>query len=135
MRRPGTKSLLQLVVLLLIACGAASTLHAQPITTFATLDVCNRGTVKVDVATAIEQDNFPSFTPLWNVAYWKGILPGTCERVYYDHTGNGNYATGLRAYIGFGFSDAQGHFVTGTVDRVPDFGLVGLLNSKILTRT
>ena len=135
MRRLGTKLGLQLV-LLLIALGVASTLHAQLLnTTYATLDVCNKGTVKVDVATAIEQDNFPSFTPLWNVTYWTKILPGACKRVYYDRTGNGNQATGLRAYIGFGFFDAQGHFVTGTVDRVPDFGDVGLLNSKILTKT
>jgi len=63
---------------------------------------------------------------------WTQISPGTCEQVYHD-TQTGNTHAAQEAYIGFGFWDAQGRFVAGTVDSVPDFGKI--IVTRIVTKS
>jgi len=129
MRQPGTKSGLQFV-LLLIALSTASTLHAQRYTN-ANLVVCNKGTVRVSVV-MVNRSLAINLKSVLHVDGWLAIEPGACLQVYHDSQ-MGNVVEAETAYIGIGFRDAQGRFVTGTVDPVPDFGT--LIISKILTKS
>ncbi len=100
-------------MLVLTLCSGARPLHAQ------TLDVCNQGTVTVEVVVAkraslIFHDWVITGTP---------VAPRACERVYDE--GRGRFiGNEYPAYIGFGFADSQGRWGSGTVaDPVPDMGL------------
>ena len=122
MRCPAKKWGLQGMLLLILFSGAFP-LHAQ------TLDVCNKGTVTVEVVVAT-REGFALAPYYWAI---KGtpIAPGACENVY--QTVEGQY----HAFIGFGFAYSQGQWGAGTVDRVPpDMGssVWGLWPHPILSK-
>jgi hypothetical protein len=84
------------------------------------LTVCNKGNVAIFVAKAT------SALFGFNVSGWKTVKPGDCQLVYSENAGPATY-------LGFAFSDTQGHLVAGHVERVPDFGWDGF--TRVLTTT
>ncbi len=101
-----------LTTLLLILLGAAAPVRAQaPEYHSATLDVCNKGTVPVEVVTARKNELFQLYYEVESTA----IAPQRCERAY------SNYAS-EPVYIAFGFADSKGQWGSGKIARVPDFG-------------
>jgi hypothetical protein len=99
----------------LILLGAAVPLSAQPRFSGAALNVCNKGTVPVEVVAAEKNDPLMGIGKLyWNIR-GKTVVPGKCADVF-------GSTIGLPAYIGFGFDDAQGQWGSGTISHVPDFG-------------
>jgi hypothetical protein len=115
MRLPATKWQLQGMLLLIMLSGALP-VHAQR------LDVCNKGTVTVEVVVAIRKDIFLPGTGYWDITGIP-VAAGGCERVY-ERAVPGGTGGEDAAYIGFGFADSQGQWGAGTVDRnqVPDMG-------------
>jgi hypothetical protein len=91
------------------------------------LEVCNKGTVPVEVVVATRNEDvargglFGSLTGTekfyWNI---EGIPipPQICKNV-------NNNREGQPAYIAFGFTDAKGVWGSGKVAQVPDLGSVG----------
>ncbi len=126
---PRTSSGLHLLFLL-IGLSAVPSLQAQARYTRALIHVCDKGTVPVSVV--VVEPSLILFTHNVHVDGWIVIQPGSCEQVYADSQ-TGNFHVAQEAYIGFGFRDAQGRFVAGTVDSVPDFGRVFI--AKILTKS
>lgn len=108
MRNPMKKWGLQGMLLLILFSGAFP-LHAQ------TLNVCNKGTVTVEVVVAARK-GMAVIAPYYWVIEGTPIAPGACEFVYADVEGE------YHAFIGFGFAYSQGQWGAGTVDRVPDMG-------------
>jgi hypothetical protein len=131
MRCPPKKWRLQGMPLLIMWSGALP-VDAQ------TLDVCNKGTVTVEVVVAERKDTLS----VPGTGYWvitgTTVAPRTCQRVYDE--GRGQFA-GLKypAYIGFGFADSHGQWGAGTIDRAPDMGasttLWGLTGPRILSQS
>jgi hypothetical protein len=113
MRHAAKKWSLQGLLLLILFSGALP-LHAQ------FLDVCNKGTVTVEVVLATRK-GMAVIVPYYWVIEGTPIAPGTCERVYEDAVPGGTYG-GHAAYIGFGFADSQGQWGAGKVDPVPEMG-------------
>jgi len=124
MRCPAKKWGLRGMFLLLMLSGALP-LHAQ------TLDVCNKGTVTVEVVIAMRATDV-AFRPYW-VITGTPVAPGPCKRVYDE--GRGKW-TGNEypAYLGFGFADSQGQWGAGTVKEMPKMGdsTWGLISHPIL---
>jgi hypothetical protein len=106
----GSKTAL-LTTLLLILFGAAAPLRAQIEYHSATLDVCNKGTVPVEVVTARKNELFQVYYEVEST----NIAAQHCERAY------SNYAS-EPVYIAFGFADAKGQWGSGKIAKVPDFG-------------
>lgn len=100
-----------LTTLLLILFGAALPLRAQIEYHSARLDVCNKGTVPVEVVTARKNELFQLYYEVESTA----IAPQRCERAY------SNYAS-EPVYIAFGFADSKGQWGSGKMARVPDLG-------------
>ena len=92
-------------VFVVLFCGVAVPLQAQ------TLEVCNNGTVVVEVVVASEQNHV---VYSW-VVDGRPVAPGACETVY-------GHSQPQPAYIGFGFVDAHGQWVAGTMDSLPNLG-------------
>jgi hypothetical protein len=91
------------------------------------LDVCNKGTVPVEVVVATRNDDMSrsSFSDLVRGSqkhYWNiegiTIAPQDCKNV------NQN-PDGVPAYIAFGFTDSRGVWGSGKIAQVPDIGSVG----------
>ncbi len=107
----GSKPVL-LTVLLLMLLGTSVPVRAQaPEFHSATLDVCNKGTVPVEVVTARKNELFQVYYEVESTT----IAPQRCERAY------SNYAS-EPVYIAFGFADAKGEWGSGKIAHVPDFG-------------
>src|SRR5450631_4273094 len=85
----------------------------------ATLTICNKGSVYINVVVAIEPDLF--LGTVLDVSGWKNLSPGDCKRVYKEA---GTYDNGAEhAYIGFSFADSQGRITSaGHIEQVPNFG-------------
>lgn len=96
--------------LLLVTLAAARSAHAQD--TKALLTVCNKGTVTVE-AVAVFQTGL--IGQLWEID-GTSVAPGKCEFIY---DGKGERQ---RVFLGFGFKNARGQFVSGSVSAIPDFG-------------
>ena len=97
----------------------------------ATLTICNKGSVYINVVVALEADLWPLVKSL-DVSGWTSIAPGDCKLVYNERGTRNNGAT--HAYIGFGFADSQGHITgAGHIERVPDFGWLGF--TKVLIKS
>ena len=105
-----------LTTLLLILLGAASPVRAQIEYHSATLDVCNKGTVSVEVVTARKNELFQLYYEVDSTT----VAAQRCERVY------SNYAS-EPVYIAFGFADSKGQWGSGKIARVPDFGTHAVL--------
>ncbi len=99
----------------LIALGAAVPMHAQDGT--ASLDVCNKGAVSVEVVVATKNIDLRRG---FDKYYWKiegtPVAPGKCANVYHDVDAGG-------AYLAFGFYDAKGQWGSGKIAQVPDIGV------------
>src|SRR5258707_7596726 len=101
-----------LTTLVLTLLGAAAPVRAQaPEYHSASLDVCNKGTVSVEVVTARKNELFQVYYEVESTT----IAPQRCERAY------SNYAS-EPVYIAFGFADAKGQSGSGQMARVPEFG-------------
>jgi hypothetical protein len=97
---------------------------AVPVRAQAALYVCNKGTIPVEVVAA---------TKNWDVArgvgkyYWeiKGtpVATGECKMVYH-------HPDAAEAYLAFGFYDAHGHWGSGTIAQVPNFGVHSFLSQS-----
>src|SRR6267154_5636630 len=111
MRNPMKKWGLQGMLLLILFSGAFP-LHAQ------TLNVCNKGTVTVEVVVAARK-GMAVIAPYYWVIKGTPIAPGACEFVYADVEGE------YHAFIGFGFAYSQGQWGAGTVDRRSEERRVG----------
>jgi hypothetical protein len=107
MRCPAKKWGLRGLLLLILFRGALP-LHAQ------FLDICNKGTVTVEVVVATRL-GMAVIVPYYWVIEGTPIAPGTCETVYQQ-------PDPYTAYIGFGFADSQGQWSAGKGDPVPDLG-------------
>ncbi len=94
-------------------------LLAQQPMTDATLTVCNKGQININVVVGT-QAALPLFNHDLIVAGWTSIEPGACRQVYHDAAVPG-YATD-RAYVGFGFLDPRGQLIAGHASRLPDLG-------------
>jgi hypothetical protein len=94
---------------LLVLFSGALPLHAQ------TLNVCNKGTVTVEVVVA-SRKGMAVIVPYYWVIEGTSIAPGVCEFVYVDA------GSAYHAFIGFGFSYSEGQWGAGTVDPLPDMG-------------
>ena len=104
----------------MIVLISAPTLQARsPRYGTATLDVCNKGTVAVEVVVAKKEDF--SFVDSLDVYGWTHIPPGACKQVY--EAVGGEKGAGLPAYIGFAIYE-RGQISAGTIDPVPDLGLM-----------
>jgi hypothetical protein len=125
MRALGTKHSPPAILILLLF-SAALPLHAQSTDSAVHLNVCNKGTVPVEVLAA--QKNEP---PLGRL-YWDvdgiNVSPGECKHVY-------GSTAGYPAYIAFGFADARGQWGSGKIAQVPDLGVFirWFRSQKILT--
>lgn len=109
MRARGTK--LRLLATLLLF-GAAVPLRAQaPVYHRASLAVCNKGSVPVEVVVARKNDLFQNYYEVEGTT----VAPGACETPY------SNYASDP-VYIAFGFADSKGQWGSGKIAQVPDFG-------------
>lgn len=102
----------------LILLGAAVPVRAQPIDfPWARLDVCNKGTVPVEVVVASKnQDLRRGFDKYYWAIDGTPVAPGKCENVYAHSQAPG-------AYIAFRFADAKGQWGSGKIAQVPDFGV------------
>jgi hypothetical protein len=90
----------------------------------AQLTICNKGSVDINVVVALNVNMRPLFDFL-NVSGWTRIAPGDCKLVYNETD---------PAYIGFGFSDSQGHITgAGHIEQVRDFGWYDF--TKVLNRS
>ena len=128
MKALGTKFTLQAALLLLLSSAAepllADNQHG------ADLEVCNQGTVPVEVVTAEKNSPLTGLLGLSSDVLGTTVAPGKCETVWND------FPTGQdAAYIGFGFTDATGQWGSGTIAQVPDFGVYyqWLRSHKILS--
>jgi hypothetical protein len=103
----------------LILLGAAVPVGAQGVNDYpwAHLDVCNRGTVSVEVVVAVKnQDLMRGFDKYyWNIE-GTPVAPGKCKTVYSESEAPG-------AYLAFGAYDAKGAWGSGKIAQLPDFGL------------
>ncbi|HKV62184.1 MAG TPA: hypothetical protein VJO16_09740 [Candidatus Acidoferrum sp.] len=118
MRFPAKKWGLQ-GMLFLFLLGGVLPLRAQD---YATLDVCNKGTVGVDVVVASEDDD-PLLGYSLDVSGWVHLRPGDRKRVLRISGPSGRSKESTNpAYLGFGFFDSHGEFTPASIDRVPDFG-------------
>jgi hypothetical protein len=116
MRRPVKKWALP-GLLLAILSSVALPLPAQD-QGYATLDVCNKGTVRVSVVVAVEDDD-PLLGYSLDVAGWTNLAPGECNRVL-RQPGPSSESTNP-VYLGFVFfSNSQS--TPARIDRIPDFG-------------
>ena len=97
---------------LFIVLAIPQSLHAQ-IDGKAFLTVCNKGQVTVEVVAVAMTSEL--FTPHWEVE-GTSIAPKACEFTY---EGRG---LRQRVFLGFGFKNSRGEFVSGRVSSVPDFG-------------
>jgi hypothetical protein len=117
--------------LVLIFLGSAIPLRAfqvdNPIGS--TLDVCNKGTVPVEVVIATREEDLSRgfFKYTWEVGGYP-LAPQTCKKVYEER-----YA--YPAYIAFGFNDSKGEWGAGKMAQMPDFGTTARLFKveKVLT--
>jgi hypothetical protein len=97
---------------------------AVPVRAQASLDVCNKGTISVEVVAATKHwDAIRGFGKY----YWeiKGtpVAPGECKNVYGDPNAG-------EAYLAFGLYDAHGHWGSGTISKVPNFGIYSFLSQS-----
>ena len=116
--------------LMLLLFSAALPLHAQTpaqgTDSAVHLNVCNKGTVPVEVLAAQKNE------PLLGKLYWDvngiNVSPGECKHVY-------GSTAGYPAYIAFGLTDAKGQWGSGKIGQVPDLGVFvrWFHNQKILT--
>ncbi len=122
MRRYAPRAILVLTVL-----ASSLPLHAQVDRyTESILDVCNKGTVPVEVVVASKNEDIARgglFGTINGTAkyYWEiegtTVAPRECKTV--------NTNDGVPAYIAFGFPDAKGVWGSGKIAQVPDLGSVG----------
>ena len=101
--------------MLLILLGGASVARAQ--VGNATIDVCNRGTIAIDLFSAREDPGL--FSTELQVYGWTQIRPGTCQQVYWAHGSPASAAPGV--YLGF-VTVEHGEISGYHVDRAPDLG-------------
>jgi uncharacterized protein DUF1036 len=93
----------------------------------ATLTICNKGSVAINVAVAIKPDLF--LGTILDVSGWTRIPPGDCARVYKE---GGTWDNGAEhAYIAFGFDS---DLIPGRIEQVPDFGPFAF-GTKVLTKS
>jgi hypothetical protein len=114
-------------VLVLIFLASCLRLHAQPDTyTQSILDVCNKGTVSVEVVVASKNEDIARGGLFGAISgngkyYWEiegtSVAPRECKTV--------NTNAGVPAYIAFGFADTKGVWGSGKIAQVPDLGKVG----------
>ena len=91
----------------------------------ATLTICNKGSVPINVVVAIRDTLWPVVNS-WGVSGWTSIAPGHCEIVYQEFA--------ALAYIGFAFFDSQNQFAgAGHIEQAPDFGWSGF--TRVLTKS
>jgi len=101
--------------MLLMLLGGASVAHAQ--VGNATLDVCNQGTIAVNLFSAKEYHGL--FSTELQVYGWTHIEPGTCQRVYWAHGEAASVGEGV--YLGLATIE-RGEISGFYVDRAPDLG-------------
>jgi hypothetical protein len=112
--------------------GAAVPLRAQTqapsIDSAVDLSVCNKGAVPVEVVAAQKGEPILGVGKLYWDVDGTTVAPGECKGVY-------GSSAGYAAYIAFGFADATGHWGSGTIAQVPDFGTFSrwFHSQKILT--
>ncbi len=97
---------------------------AVPVRAQASLHVCNKGTIAVEVVAATKNwDAIRGFGKY----YWeiKGtpVASGECKFVY-------SHPDAAEAYLAFGFYDAHGQWGSGKIAKVPDFGLHSFLSQS-----
>jgi hypothetical protein len=135
MKALGTKLALQAALFLLLS-SAAVPVRAQnlppPANPVSDVDfeVCNKGTVPVEVVTATKNEPLLGLAGLYWDVVGTTVAPGKCEKVY------GDTRLGAPAvYMAFGFADAKGQWGSGTIAQVPDFGIFyrWLQSRKIVT--
>src|SRR5690242_7081923 len=107
---PRISPLVLSLALVFVTFVAARSAHAQD--TKALLTVCNKGTVTVE-AVAVFQTGLIGH--LWEID-GTSLAPGRCEFVY---DGKGERQ---RLFLGFGFKNVRGQFVSGTMLTIPNFG-------------
>ena len=117
MKVRGTKLALQ-VALVSSLLGLAMSLHAQvPVIVGAILVICNKGTVPVEVVSAVEHGDIGRGLGKY---YWSvnGVTaePQHCRRV--------EIREGDPSYVAFGLTGSNGEWVSGGIDPVPDIGSV-----------
>lgn len=83
---------------------------------FSSVTICNRGSIAVDVATAL----LPGYTDKWQMRRWLGVSPGTCSEVLgwlQDRRSGLSFALakGQPAFIAFAFTDSTGIWGAGKV--------------------
>jgi len=105
-------------VILLILMVGGGVAHAQ--VGNATIDVCNQGSIAIDLFSAREDPGLLS-TDL-QVYGWTQIGPGSCQQVYWAHGSPASVAPGV--YLGF-VSVEHGEISGYYVDRAPDLGDAG----------
>jgi hypothetical protein len=89
----------------------------------ATLTVCNKGQIGINVVRASAAAQL--FSHDFDVLAWIPINPGKCNQVYYG-VGDPNTGSGTAlSYIGFGFYNLQGQLVAGHAAHLPDFDIIG----------
>ncbi len=83
----------------------------------ANLAICNKGAVPVEAVSATKNVDLLRGSGKY---YWRilgtAVAPGKCAIVYHDTDASG-------AYLAFGFYDAKGQWGSGTIARVPNFGV------------
>jgi uncharacterized membrane protein len=82
------------------------------------LDVCNKGQVQIQYATAERQGSFLTGYK-WVVSGWSTINAGECDNVYHsasDYNGN--------IYVAFAFTDSTGTWGAADLDLTHDHGEV-----------
>jgi len=103
---------LSMCLFLFIVLAIPQSLYAQ-VDGKAFLTVCNKGQVTVEVVAVATTSDL--LTPHWEVE-GTSIAPKACEFTY---EGRG---LRQRVFLGFGFKNSRGEFVSGRVASVPDFG-------------
>src|SRR5258708_21788225 len=124
MKRSAKKLALQLILPLAVVSVAWPQLVLEE-TQGAFLEVCNRGTIVIDVYVA-KKAIYEEVT-YWDVASTH-VAPGACARIYDEKSDP------LEAYIGFGFVDSRGQWGAGRIERVPDFGKNVVLREVLFNR-
>jgi hypothetical protein len=112
--------LLSLLVLALLSPAAS---FAQGIRSGeATLTVCNKGQIPINVVRATGATQL--FSHDIDVVAWTHIDPGGCYQVY-SGVGDPNTGSGTaRSYIGFGFYNSLGQLIAGHAAHLPDFDII-----------
>jgi hypothetical protein len=116
------KPIVFLLLVFLSLFGSTASLGQAPSWGEATLTVCNKGQIPINVVQATGSPR--PFNTDNDVFAWTHIDPAKCSEIYRG-VGNPNTGSGTtRSFVGFGFYNSKGQFTAGHAARLPDFDII-----------